>query len=772
MTSPQPAVRGGQIPAAATSFVGRRRELAEIRDRFSSSRLVTLVGPGGVGKTRLALQATREMSRNFSDDAQLVELASVIQDEAIPNAVVHALGIVDQSYRDPTTKIVDHLYDREMLLVLDNCEHVLGGCVRLVDRILRTAPNVRILATSRTALSMTEEARYPVPQLTVPDTGGEPREALEQYESIRLFLDRASAAVPGFALSRDNAALVAALCVQLEGIPLAIELAVARLRTLSLNQLVERLSDRFGLLTSGSRAAEPRQQTLRALIDWSYALCTPDERRFWAQLSVFAGGFDLAAAEGVCGRDAPAAVLDLLTSLVDQSVVYVEHDGSEVRFRMLETIREYGAERLAYMGESDALSLRHRRYFLDLARNVAATWCGPGQEASARRLRTERDNLRAVMDGCARDGAHEDAIELVGALRYRWYADGYIAQGRRWADEALDRPGTTARPTSARATALWSAAWVCLLQGEPRVAERRIDECERLAAELDDTVAQAYVAKLRGLAAMFGGDLEASHEHYDLALGRLRAVGEFSGLLAASFQHTLGLSLDGRHDDAQRVSGEALALSEQRGERWTRSYIQWTRGLDCWLRGEYQEADRLGREALALHRVFNQSVGTALMTELLAWVSRSMGDDQRSAQLLGGVGSLWTRAGTGIAAFGPQLLGLHTACEDGLRRSGVVRTAMQAGAAGTTAQTIAYALGELPDEDSPSNPDPAATLTRRQLEIADLIAEGLSNREIAARLVLSVRTAESHVDHIMTRLGFTSRTQIASWAAGRNRPSS
>lgn len=756
-----------------TGFVGRRRQLAEIRERLGAGRVLTLIGPGGVGKTRLARQCLESLGRSYRDGTVFVELEGIADADDIPSVFVHALGIEDQSARDPMDKVLVALAQAEMLIVVDNCEHVLAGAVAVIDAIICTAPAVRILATTRIALGITEEMRYPVPQLAVPNPNGPHTAAgLAHVESVALLVERAAAAVPGFTLTDVNADAVARLCIQLEGLPLAIELAVARMRTLTLDEIVVRLSDRFSLLTTGSRTAEPRQQTLRALIDWSHALCSEAEQQMWARLSVFVGGFDLAAAQGVCGG--ATDVLDLLDMLLDQSVIYVDPRPSVTRrFRMLETIREYGAEQLFRSGESSRYRDRHRAYFVRRAGELSATWCGPDQEHAAQGMRDDVQNLRAVMDSCAMDAHPETAIELVGALRFRWYADGYIAQGRRWADEALDRPGAPVRPTVARATALWTTAWVCLLQGEPDAARRRIDECDQIARILDDPVAAAYVVKMRALSALFDGDLATAAHRYRQAVTALRDAGELPGFLSASFQYALTLALSGDGDGAQRVSADALAVSAEHDERWDRSYIQWVRGIEHWLRGDLDTAEALGREALALHQVFNQSVGTALMTELLAWVAESSGRARRSAELLGAASALWERTGTTIAALGPGLFGWHAACEARARKAlsdaefdAVART----GAARTVAEIVTLALADGSAAEQPAPPYPATEecpITARQLEIAGLVTAGKSNKDIADALVLSVRTVESHVERSLTRLGLTSRTQLAAWFRAR-----
>ncbi|MGD9985589.1 ATP-binding protein [Pseudonocardia sp.] len=767
--------RSGNIPFAATSFIGRRRQRREVRDRLASGRLVSLIGPGGVGKSRLALQVADEINHLFENGVHLVELASVAAADDVPAAVIDALGIVDRSNRPATAMLLEFVRDREMLLVLDNCEHVLDGATALVDDILRHAPSTRILVTTRASLTVTEEFLYPVPPLTVPgDAEPATVESLLQFESVRLLQERAEAASPGFVLDERNAAAAARLCVQLEGIPLAIELAAARTRILSLEQILERLADRFGLLTTGSRSAAPRQQTLRSLVDWSFDLCTEPERRLWARLSVFAGGFDLAAAEAVCGeggdaagRGGTASTLDLLSSLVNQSVLDVEGRESTIRFRMLETIRAYGAEKLALAGQADAIRERHRRYFLDVVRGLERSWCGPGQASAARWMRVERENLRAAFDSAPPGGTYQ--LELVAGLRYRWYADGHIAEGRRWADEALDAPGAAPEPTPSRTTALWVAARVCLLQGDHEAATRRLDECEAAAARLQLDDAAAHCIGLRGLAAQLRGDLAEAERHFAVAVGALAGVGEVAEWLMASFEYAVVLSLGGRSEDAAAVSTPALAVSRDRDERWARSYLTWSRGLDQWLHGEVAAADATALDALREHRTFDPSLGTALMTELLAWTAGSTGQLDRAAQLIGASHSLWRRTGTELAAFGPQLTGFHAACCDRLEKTMSARAltaALRAGAKRSPTGIIAHALAER--SAGGTGEDVAPALTNRQHEIAELISKGMTSPQIADALVISARTVESHVEAIMTRLGFASRSQIAAWYVGQS----
>lgn len=656
---------GVRPSAAATSFVGRSRQLDEVATLVTENRVTTVTGPGGVGKTRLALEFAARAGERFSG-IFLVDLAPVRKPAEVVAAVARTVGVTDQSNRSPSEKIVTVLEDRTALLILDNCEHVLGSVADLVAELLDRLPELRFLITSRTALAITEEYRYPVPRLTVPPvTTAATMEQLQAYESVQLLVDRARAAVPGFAPTDADAGDIARLCLLLEGIPLAIELAVARLRTMSLAQIVERLPGSLGLLSLGSRTAETRQQTLRSLIDWSFDLCTPLERRLWARLSVFEGGFDLAAAEGICTAVPDAdpdcvisrdQVLDLLGALVDQSIVFTDRVAGDLRFRMLDTIKTYGAERLEQEGLALHYRRSHREYFLTVARRSALDWGGPDQTSAMRRLDPELGNLQAVMDTSAADGAAETAVELVAALRYRWYADGYHAQGRRWASEAL--AGST-EITAARATALWVTAWVCLLQGDRETAESLLDECEAVCDRLDLPVDRAYVHKLRGLDAFFSGDLPGATRHFEAAVPRLRALGETPGFLFATFEYSLVLNFTGRVDEAHRLTGEALAESVACGDVWARSHLLFSRGIGCWLQGESESAAECAEEALRLHGDLHTSVGTAWMNELLAWTALAAGDSVRAEVLSGRSDAQWRRIGTDQRAFGPYLARLH-----------------------------------------------------------------------------------------------------------------
>ena len=419
----------------------------EGRRRLRSARLLTLTGPGGSGKTRLALEIAAECLGDFTDGAWLVALAPIADPALVSRAVAQALGLDDKSGQTVQRALSEHLRDKSLLLMLDNCEHLVAACAELAESLLQAAPGLRILATSREALGVTGENSYPVPALPLPDAGQTPTlEVLAQSEAVRLFVERAAAVRPVFALTEDNAAAVAQICQRLDGIPLAIELAAARTRALTADQIAARLDKRFGLLTSGSRTAPPRQQTLRGAIDWSYDLLSPAERRLLRRLSVFAGGWSLEAAEEAAG--APEA-LDLLSQLVSKSLVLAEQrPGQEGRFRMLETIREYAQEKLAEAGEAEAAQDQHLTYYVALAEEAEPELRGHGQAQWLKRLDQENDNLRAALAWAIQSGQAEPALHLAGDLGGFWNMRGYLLEGHRWLEAALSLPASPGAPRS------------------------------------------------------------------------------------------------------------------------------------------------------------------------------------------------------------------------------------------------------------------------------------------------------------------------------------
>jgi len=515
------------LPQQATSFVGRERELEDAREALRRTRLLTLFGAGGIGKTRLSLQLAAEVLDDYPDGVWLVELAPIADPRLVPQVVASVLGVKEDASLSIADALAAYLADKATLVVLDNCEHLLDACARLAERLLRAAPQMKLLASSREPMRIPGEAVYPVPALDVPEAIRPGEEgAVATYPSVRLFLERATSVLPSFRLTGANAGTVAGICRHLDGIPLAIELAAARVRAMPIDAIAARLHDRFHLLTGGSRTALPRQQTLRALIDWSHDLLAPPERALFRRLAVFAGGCTLDAAEKICaGSDvASGTVLDLLVSLVDKSLVVADVDAG--RYRMLETIREYAAERLQESGEEKGVRSRHLDHFLAFAETASPQLSGPDQGSWQALLAADRENLRAahVWCGHAEEGGAK-GLRLVNAVRPYWFGSGLLKQGKHATLEALARPGAQGRDHS-RCLALFAAGQLCSFLGDYGEAVDYLEESLSIARELGDRGRIAATLQPLGLAALGQGDFSLGRRHLVEALELARGIGD------------------------------------------------------------------------------------------------------------------------------------------------------------------------------------------------------------------------------------------------------
>ncbi|AEM83714.1 transcriptional regulator, LuxR family [Streptomyces violaceusniger Tu 4113] len=762
-----------RLPAEVTSFVGRRHEAAEVKEMLSASRLVTLTGVGGVGKTRLALRVADEARRAFPDGVWLAELAELDNPALLAQGLTEALEIRDHSPRPALDVLVDHLRDRQALIVLDNCEHLLEECARLADRLLRAAPRLRLLATSRQALGTAGEQSLAVPTLGLPDLEG-PRPTLAtlaRCDAIRLFTERAAAIVPGFQLTEDNRGAIELICRRLDGIPLGIEIAVVRLRALSVQQLLDRLDDRFRLLTTGSRTVLPRHQTLRALIDWSYELCTERERLLWARVSVFAGSLDLDAAEAVCSDEGidREEILDLVTELVDKSVLLREEHRTAVRYRMLDTLRSYGRERLAAAGEEAVRLERHRDYYRGLAADARAALFGPAQVQWFARLQLEHANLRTALEGClAAPGQTGCGLEMAADLLYHWITSYYLGEGRRWLDQAL---ALCTEPTGARARALWTGSWLAVIQSDTDAAAAMLEESRSIGTRLGLDPVLAYTALYSGMVAMYRGETRAAIALYEEAVTRHRATGDPVGLALALIRLSLAHSFIGDSPRAIALGEESLAVCDAYGEGWHRAYAMMALGMDVWRQGDTARAAALEKDSLTFNRSLDDPLGVAVNLEVLAWIAATDRDHTRAAGLLGALRTIWHAIGAPHSGYG-HLVHYHEECEATVRRAldkAAFNAAFKRGARLSYTEALVYALeDELPSEETAVGGRPSP-LTPRESEIAQLVAQGLSNKEIASSLVIAQRTAEGHIEHILSKLGFTSRAQVAVWVAEQHR---
>ncbi|MGK5552393.1 LuxR C-terminal-related transcriptional regulator [Actinomadura kijaniata] len=751
--------RSGRLPAELTSFVGRRAELDEIARLFTRCRLVTLTGPGGVGKTRLAMRAAVHVGDGLPDGVRFVDLGSLRDPALLAQTVAERLELLDQEPAAALDVLVAHLADRRMLLVLDTCEHLVDAVALLSETLLRSAPGLLVLATGRQPLEVPGEHTVVVAPLSCPKAPAGP------CESMELFADRAAAVVPGWRVTDANRDAVALLCHRLDGIPLAIELAAVQLRALSVEQLLDRFGDRL-VLARGRRTSLPRHRTLRTAIDWSHELCTPGERLLWARLSVFAGDFDLESAEHVCRDDAddgelPAEhVLDTLAGLVAKSVVLrVERDG-DARYRMLDTLREYGAERLAELGQRERTRERAFDWFagqVHRAREELATAAQPGW---LRWFRDEQANVRAVLDHALRDGDGSGLYPVFLGFCRILALQGLIGEARHWLRRLLD---VAAPDRTCAAEALALGGLLATLQDD-------LDEGRAMVARAagragDDPAGLAYVRQVQGTIELYSdrmpeaARLLAEAERLHRAAGSRDVLVPIAGVFLSAAH-----SLAGDTGEGERHAAAIVREAEDSGEQWCLSYGLCMRALARLLAGDPAAALPHARAALAVKDGLEDRLGVALALDITGACLIGTGGFGAGVRLFGAGDRLRTFIGT--ALFGRQHAQLRAFYEksarDGLGDAAFT-AAFTAGRSLDTARAVAEALGEAPER-----PAGRRALTRREREVAALVAGGLSNREIAERLVISKRTVDSHLEHILGKLGFTSRVQIATWHAERS----
>ncbi len=767
--------RKDNLPAEVTRFIGRRREVAAVAAAVGRYRLVTLRGAGGVGKTRLALRATANLRDGFADGCWLVELSSLHDPGLVTRAVADALGLPDDTHGNPARQLADSLSGRALLLVLDTCEHLAPACAELARQLLAAAPGLRILATSRVPLGAPDEHVLLVTPLELPAD-----DATAGYaDAVTLFIDRARAAVPGYALTPGNTAAVAELCRRLDGIPLAIELAAVRLRGMPVEEMLARLSDRFRVLGS-TRTSVSRHRTLRAAISWSFELCTPAEQRLWTELSVFPGGFSRAAAERVCGPGAAA-----LPRLAEKSIVQFSSADPAAgpaggRYQLLDTLREFGAEHLGGVAAAQVRA-RHRDYYLDLARRAADGLMGADQTGWLRRLGSETAHLRAALDfSFTAPGEAQAGVGMTRLLQPYWLMTGQFTEGRRWHELAVAVPAGGEEAGTGEDTGAGDAAWaaygagiLAVQQGDLGTGGPLLTRAAALAAAADDEDLAAHVTDARGILAFNAGDLATAQTEFEAALEVYRRAGFRDPAALVTYGRLASVCL--LNFDLDRAAGlceECLRQCERTGEQWARGTALWVRGAARWLSGDVPAAIA---DALACLRIKDEAGDlhtTAMSFDLLAVCLVATADYERAAVLYGAGDALWTLLSAPVL-MGPGYADIRRSAADTARNSlGAERFAALAarGAALPLPAALAVATGEAPPAppavaDGPGAAEP--TLTRREREVATLVADGLGNREIAQRLFLSKRTIDSHLEHIFTKLGFTSRTQLTNWIIGQ-----
>jgi len=793
----------------------------ELKRELATTRLMTLTGAGGSGKTRLALEMARGLVEAYPDGVWLVELAPLSEEALVPKAVAEALEVPERPAEPIADTLADVLGDRRLLLVVDNCEHLIEAAAGLVDRLLDSCPRLRILATSREGLGVEGEARWPVPPLSVPERGRTPSsEKLEGYESVRLFVERARGRNPSFSLSSESALTVAELCRRLEGIPLAIELAAARVGTLSLEQISERLKDALGLLTRGGRTAVPRQRTLKGTLDWSYDLLSEPERGLFRRLSTFAGGWTLEASEAVGSGEGveEGEVLDLLSGLVEKSMVVTKgSDKGGVRYRLLEPVRQYALERLEESGEAEAAKRAHAEYFLALSEEAEPELLGPREAEWYDRLEEEHDNIRAALSRALEGADPELGLRLAGAIWWFWHRHGHLREGLRWLEGALAKEGGAS--AIARAKALGGIGWMAFglgdlermresaaeglrlsdeaglggnhralflrvladaswLEGDHERATTLAEESLALSRQANDVGGMANSLLTLGTASLWGsGDMEQARAFYEESLAISREFGSASILRSCSNALALPFLLQGDLERAAALAEEAAALSQEAGDLTLLPLPLTWLGWVALLRGDLERAKALHKESLALSEergAFRQL--TLILLEGLACGAGAEGDAHRGARLFGATEALREAIGFPLEPAlrrleEPYLVGARSqldesawteAWEEGRRMS--VEAALEYALSEEESSTHTPSSAASKQPSTPPAPEHPAGLTPREVEVLGLVAEGLTSAQVAHRLFLSPRTVEAHLTSIYHKLGVTSRAGATRFA--------
>lgn len=768
-TSPPPS---GNLPLELTSFIGRRRELTETKAKILESRLVTLTGIGGVGKTRLAVRVAADLRQKFDDGVSVAELGELQDASLLADLVASSLGIRDRT--GPLDDVLaDFLANRNVLLLLDNCEHLVDAVADLVTFLLRVCPELRILATSREPLGIGGETVLRVPPLSVPAPDRETSiHGLSRFDAITLFTDRAAAALPGFELTEGNKVTVARICQRLDGLPLPIELAAARLRSMSVEQILDRLTDRFKLLTLGSRNAPSRQQTSRLCMDWSYDLCTRWEQQLWARLSVFAGGFELDAVESICCGDHSAdELLDGMASLVDKSILIREESETVVRFRMLDTLHDYGREKAEESGDYGLLRRQHRDWYRKMVLEAETEWISARQKDWIDRLGREQSNLRDAMDYA--ESTHSDdrlGLQIAGALFPFWLSRGLFSEGRYWLDHLLDID--VEHPTVDRIKALCASGVLAEIQGALDVAAARVAEAVELSQNLDvfdhldlsehldEWTSQARVIQAQGCLELFLGDTARACDYLRKALDLVGTGDDLA--LRVWILNTLGMAYEANGETDQSISchEQVLAITQRTGESVYRSYSLWSMGVAVWRQGDLAYAADLVKQALRIAERVEEPLTATVCLDALAWIAGAEHDERRAVVLMGAAEAIVDMVNSSPVLF-PSLGNYRQRCEqETLRALGgqAFRSARNQGHALDFHESVAFAL-----QENPSATGQEAGLSAREQQVADLVAVGLDNKAIADNLAISVRTTQRHIEHILTKLGFTSRSQLAAW---------
>jgi len=801
---PKETAQPRRPPVPLTSFIGRERELEEVQRLLKRSRLLTLTGTGGVGKTRLALEVVRLLAGKENTQAVVVELPIAIGPSGVAAAVASGLGLVEQPDRPLRTSILDFLRNQRLLLVLDNCEHVVGPVADLVQSVLSVCEGVQILATSRERLGLLGETTWRVPSMALPSEDMA-AEVQQECDAFRLFVERACALMPDFVVTERTSEGVVRICKQLDGIPLALELAAARIGALSVQQIAERLHDSVRLLNSGNRTAPPRHQTLEATFEWSCQLLLEPERTLLARLAVFTGGWTLEAAEGVCADQLVPAmdVMDLLLQLTEKSLVVAEQlDDGSIRYRLHEPLRQFLMPRFAANAEAIKVRTQHAHWFMTLASQATERYHGPSQAIELDRIEREHANITGALHWLDQQEDMDRLDRLGIALWWFWMRRGHLQEGRAWLERLIAR-SAPARPSLRRSALLMQLASIAWLQGDFAEAQMWNEESLALAREHADIGATAYALGLAGRLAVVRGDFAGGRAAFEESLQLTRTLADSwwegrvrEGLATVALQQ-------GDFSGAALQLEQAIGLARRTGDDWSLATLLNGLGDISRARGSYEQAGQLYRESEALHRTLGTEPAPTLRHNL-AYVALHTGELDNAQQLFVDalrlyqsyseqrgmaeclVGLAGVAAASGERSRAATLLG---AAEAGFESVGAeispsnrgdfsrVVAAARAGCSPSefkTAWSHGYALGTqgivaevlAAGSDRPrisESPRGTGPLSQREAQVAALVARGHSNREIATALIISEATVERHIANIFRKLEVRSRAQVAAW---------
>jgi predicted ATPase/DNA-binding SARP family transcriptional activator/DNA-binding CsgD family transcriptional regulator len=770
--------RGAQahnLPDQRTAFVGREREMLEVKRALAMTQLLTLTGTGGLGKTRLALEVARNLVGAYPDGVWLVELASLSEGKLVPQAVADALGVEGRPGQSLAEALVDDLCKKQLLLVLDNCEHLIEAAAQLADVLLSSCPQLRVVATSREALGVEGEFVWRMDPLSVPaaprdgnrDANRAPAAGeLERYDAVRLFVERARRYSPQFELGPENAGAVAQICRGLEGMPLAIELVAARMDVLVAGQIAERLDRALGILRSDSRAADPRHQTLRATLSWSFEFLGEPEQSLFGRLSVFVGGFSLEAAEAVGEGESieRSDVLDSLLMLVDKSLVVAGPTGDRgARYRLLEPVRQYARERLEESGEADAFRRRHAEFFLGLAEEAAPELTGAHQQEWANRLEAEQDNMRAALSWSL-ENEPETTLRLAGALARFWEMSSRFLEGSRWLEAALRQGGHTGVAT--RAKLLSEAGTFAWHRGDYEQATVFHGEALALYRQVGDDSGVAFALLCLGAQDLEQGEHDRVKPFFEEALALSRRIGDRRTVLYTLESLAELARRRGEYERAKTLGMETIALAREMENKWELAdAIARVGMLAVWNGDDHDSAEGFLKEGLALNREMGNWEDVAYCLEGFAGLAGTRGQGARAAQIWGAVEALRRTIGAPPTPEAQRYYERSTAAARVQLSEAEWEAALAEGNAMSAEEAAECALSE---EVAPAPERPLAGgatgsmhLTRREREVAAIVARGLTTRQIAQELVISERTVDKHVANLLKKLNLHSREQVA-----------